>query len=294
VALGQAYPVFDNHFHLDPDGRKAEAVKDFVRSGGTHLMLVHKPYRELASTPDKQREALETTLRLAEIARSVEGVTVFVALCPHPAELTEMMKIGMSLEESRIVMEAGIRRAAELIREGKAVAMGEAGRPHYPVSEDVWRVSNELMRLELELCRDLGVAPILHTESATPEVFANLARIGKEVGFPVERMVKHYSPAIVDEKLNHGLFPSVIVGKGQAEEAARQGTRFMMETDYTDEPRMEDGEILPGTATGAVLGPKTVPRRSNELVEKGIIAAEALWKIHKENPEKVYRISIEL
>jgi predicted urease superfamily metal-dependent hydrolase len=28
-----AYPIFDNHFHLDPDGRKAEAVKEFVRAG---------------------------------------------------------------------------------------------------------------------------------------------------------------------------------------------------------------------------------------------------------------------
>ncbi|HVM45576.1 MAG TPA: hypothetical protein VM582_06535, partial [Candidatus Thermoplasmatota archaeon] len=38
------FPIWDNHFHLDPAGRLVEAVKEFERAGGTHLMVVHKPY----------------------------------------------------------------------------------------------------------------------------------------------------------------------------------------------------------------------------------------------------------
>ena len=36
--------ITDNHFHLDPSGQKEKAVKAFLKSGGTRLVLVHKPY----------------------------------------------------------------------------------------------------------------------------------------------------------------------------------------------------------------------------------------------------------
>ena len=36
-------PVLDNHLHLDPDrGRGLDAVEDFARFGGTHLLVVNK------------------------------------------------------------------------------------------------------------------------------------------------------------------------------------------------------------------------------------------------------------
>ena len=47
-------PVLDNHLHLDPDhGRGLEAVKDFARSGGTHLLVVNKPSWLLGVEPDE-------------------------------------------------------------------------------------------------------------------------------------------------------------------------------------------------------------------------------------------------
>ena len=36
-------PVLDNHLHLDRAGQGIEAVRDFARSGGTHLLVVNKP-----------------------------------------------------------------------------------------------------------------------------------------------------------------------------------------------------------------------------------------------------------
>jgi len=56
----------------------------------------------------------------------------------------------------------------------------------------------------------------------------------------------------------------------------------MMETDYIDDPKRP----------GAVLGPKTVPRRTFELLEKELASKEDLIKIHKENPEKTYGIQL--
>jgi TatD-related deoxyribonuclease len=57
----------------------------------------------------------------------------------------------------------------------------------------------------------------------------------------------------------------------------------MMETDYIDDP----------CRPGAVLGPKTVPRKTIELIEKEIISEKQILKIHKENPEKTYGICLD-
>jgi TatD-related deoxyribonuclease len=260
-----------------------EAVKEFLRAGGTHLTVVHKPYRDLPpGSVARTAEAFERTLQLAEAARGA-GAVVHVALAPHPAELTEMMRAGIALEEAARVYEQGLRLAAEHARAGRCIALGEVGRPHYPVGPEVWDRANALLQTALELCRDTGKAAILHTESATPDVFADLAARVRAAGLPLDHAVKHYSPPIVGPG-NHGLFPSVIASGASAEAAARQGTRFLLETDYIDEPERP----------GAVLGPKTVPRRTLELVARGLLTEEQAHVVHADNPRRVYGIEVRL
>jgi len=282
VRPASRFPVWDNHFHLDPAGRGKEAVKDFERAGGTHLLLVHKPYHDLPPGDlDRTREALERTVRMAGWVREA-GVVPFLALAPHPAEFTEMLRSGLSLDEAAATYEASLRLAAAVAQDAGAVALGEIGRPHYPVEPAVWERANALMDLGLALCRDHGLAAILHTESATPEVFADLAVHVRKAGLPFDKAVKHYSAPLVDPALNHGLLPSVIVGKDQAERAIAQGTRFLMETDYMDDPRRP----------GGVLGPKTVPRRTFELLEKGLANESQMRVVHAENPRKAYGVDV--
>jgi TatD-related deoxyribonuclease len=277
------FPVLDNHFHLDPRGRGAEAVKEFLRAGGTHLTLVHKPYRDLPpGSVERTREAFDRTLALAKVAESA-GARVQVALAPHPAEFTEMMKAGMAMDEAARVYEQGLHLAAEHARAGRCIALGEVGRPHYPVGPEVWDRANGLMHLALQLCADTGKAAILHTESATPEVFADLAARVRAAGLPLDKAVKHYSPPVVGPE-NAGLFPSIIASGASCEEAARQGTRFLLETDYIDEPERP----------GAVLGPKTVPRRTLELVQKGLLTEAQVWQVHSANPARIYGVAYEL
>jgi TatD-related deoxyribonuclease len=172
--------------------------------------------------------------------------------------------------------------AAEHVKEGRAIALGEIGRPHFPVSKEIMAASNEIMRYGMELAKEISCAVVLHTESGTPDVCKDLARIANKVGFPLNRLVKHYSPAIIQEKDNHGLFPSVLSSKKNIEAAIPQGMRFMMETDYLDDPRRP----------GAVLGIKTVPKRTLALLEAGKITEEEALVIHKENPEQVYGITM--
>jgi predicted urease superfamily metal-dependent hydrolase len=55
--------ITDNHFHLDPEGRKELAVKDFLNAGGTRLVLVHKPYNSWKKL-ENFKEQVNTTLKL--------------------------------------------------------------------------------------------------------------------------------------------------------------------------------------------------------------------------------------
>ena len=60
--------ITDNHFHLDPNGQKEEAVKSFLKAGGTRLVLVHKPY-----SPWKKIEEFKKQVRILDIMKEEEN-----------------------------------------------------------------------------------------------------------------------------------------------------------------------------------------------------------------------------
>jgi TatD-related deoxyribonuclease len=275
-------PVFDNHVHLDPRGRRGEAVKDFARSGGTHMMLVHKPYGDVNRSVDDHVDAFGTTLDLAAQAREAADVDVWVALAPHPAEFPNLVDDGASVEEAADVYRGGLEAAADLVGErDDVVCLGEVGRPHWrPIDDEILETANELMEEAFALADELGVPAQVHAEEASREHFRDLAEHADAAGLARERVVRHYSPPAVDTDDNAGLFPSVLVGGDHAQEAARLGDRFVMETDYMDDP----------DRPGAVLGPKTVPKRTRHLLEEGIWGEEAAWAVHVENVRDLYGV----
>jgi TatD-related deoxyribonuclease len=221
-------------------------------------------------------------LKLAKLVCEKTSVKVYTSLGPYPVELLRLEeKIG--LEKGKGVMLRGMDIAGKFVEEGQAVALGEIGRPHFPVSEKIMEISNEVMKYGMQLATDIGCAVVLHTESASPEVFKELAELADSVGLPRNKVVKHYSPPIVREEDNYGLFPSVLAGEKAVKEALSKGTRFMLETDFLDDPKRP----------GAVLGIKTVPKRTKALLEEGILSEDDLLAIHKENPESVYNIKMD-
>ena len=271
--------IFDNHVHLSPRGKNVEEVKRFEKVGGTHLMLVTLP-RERNETPDRQ---YQTTLDIAKKAMEDTKVRIYVAIGPHPVELTHMVKDWkMSLDDAKQRMIDSIDCAAGLIRDGRAVAIGEVGRPHFPTSPEILQASNEIMLYSMQVAKELGCAVVLHTESTTPDVCREIAELADRAGLPRGKVVKHYCPPLVDEKENHGIFPSVLIGRDNAEKALAQGTRFMMETDFLDDLKRP----------GAVLDITTVPKRTKMLLETGKATPETLEKIHRENPEAIYGIEM--
>lgn len=265
--------------HLSPAGRNVEAAKAFKKAGGTHMMLVCLP-RRVGQTVEEQ---FNETISIAHRVREDAGVAAYAAVAPHPVELVNLMRHGkLPLAQARAEVVKSIDYAVSLIRKGDAVALGEIGRPHFPVEKDVLDASNEILLYALGQAKDAGCAVQLHTESGTPDVCRELAEMADKAGFLRERMVKHYSPPLVLPEENHGLFPSVLAGKEAVEKAVSQGTRFFLETDYLDDPKRP----------GAVLDIATVPKRVKWLLETGKATEEIIHKICRENPEKVYGIEM--
>ena len=274
-----AVPILDNHAHLEPLlGRNIEAVRDFERAGGTHIIISHLPYDHLrVSAAEDFRKGFDETVRLTGRVGSETGVRAFATVGPYPVELLHLEK-RFGLERAKDIMMEGMDIAAEFVREGRALAIGEVGRPHFPVSDEELSASNEVMSYAMSLGKGLGCAVVLHTESATPDSMRELAGMADRAGLPRWRLVKHYCPPLVLEEENHGLMPSVLAGKDAVREALRKGTRFMMETDFLDDPRRP----------GAVLDIKTVPRRTITMMELGLMTEEQARTIHEENPKRTY------
>lgn len=276
-------PCFDDHFHLDPVyGDYLGSVEAFAKAGGTHFLLVHKPdFGKLSPTLAAYEAEFRQTLKMGHEVNAQGKARCIVALCPHPAEFPRQAE-RLGYDAAYELLTKAVDMCAAIAREDRlVVALSEAGRPHYPVPADVWDFSNRVFDYELSVAKDAGLAAQLHTESATPEVMRDLAAHVEKAGMDKGRVSKHYcAPHVLPEE-NFGLFPSVLASKESVKAALSKGDRFMLETDFIDDKRRP----------GAVMAPPTVPRRTKAMLEQGI-PEERIWKIHKENPERVYQVDL--
>jgi TatD-related deoxyribonuclease len=135
----------------------------------------------------------------------------------------------------------------------------------------------------MQKAKDVGVPVVLHTEITTPIQCKELVEIGKKVGLKPEKIVKHFSPPLITHDENFGLMPSVLAIKKYGGGALQKGARFLMETDYIDDLRRP----------GAVLGPKTVPKLTKNLLAENIMTEQQAHMIHVENPQNTYAIELE-
>ncbi len=270
-----AGPVLDNHLHLDPEnGRGIDAVRDFAHVGGTHLLVVNKPSWYLGPTPSNAGDftaVFERTVAIVEEAAAELEGTAWPVLGVHPGLISRLVdEEGYDPATARDVMCAGIDRAAEFVADGRALAL-KSGRPHYEVSDAVWDASNAIIRHAFDRAATLDCAVQLHTEAS--EDLTELPTWATEVGLDPTHVVKHYASGRLD-----GVVPSVMSDRDRLERAAQRGEPFLMETDFVDDP----------DRPGAVLGPKTVPRRVTWLHEAGY--EEAIRNAHVDTPKLVYGI----
>jgi len=273
-------PILDNHIHLQPGGRNVQAVMEFQRMGGTHLILSHLPYSEVTISEGRDFErSYEITVNLAERCRRETGVVIYVVVGPYPVLLLDLVQ-RFGLERAKEIMMEGIDIAARFVEEGRAVGLGEIGRPHFPVPTEIWEASNDILIYGMSVAREKDCAVVLHAEHSTPENMKEFAEMADSVGLRRERVVKHYSSPLVLPEENHGIFPSILASRSAIREALRKGNRFLMETDFLDDPERP----------GAVMSPVTVPKRTMAFLRTGLLGEEDVWKIHSENPGRVYGV----
>lgn len=271
-----SFPITDDHIHIDPvNGRGLEAAKDFLRAGGTHMFLVSKPSWSLSVHPkcgaDYSR-VFDETLRVADLVTGT-GLVVYTVLGVHPAEISRLTE-RMNLEQAVTVMKAGLDCAARYVHEGKAIAL-KSGRPHYEVDPEILAASNEVLAHALSLAAECNSALQIHAETGPCNDVVAMAQAAK---VPIERVVKHYGSP------DTPLHPSLIAKHEAISQLARDKRPFTMESDFMDE----------NSRPGAVIGPKSVPRYTNQLLKNGLITQDDCFRIHAETIEKVYGVAITL
>jgi TatD-related deoxyribonuclease len=271
-------PVLDDHLHLDPDaGRGLAAVEDFRRLGGTHLLVVNKPSWHLgveAETGDDFDRVFERTLGVVARADDALPGRAWPVLGVHPGLVSRLVDDrGFDPEGAADLLCAGLDRAASYVADGRALAL-KSGRPHYDVPAATWDASNRVLRHALALGAREGCAVQLHTEESAD--LTEVADWAEARGLDPSRVVKHYAGPRLD-----GPTPSVMARKEWLRAHAERGEPFLIETDFVDDP----------DRPGAVMGPKTVPRRTRWLLAEGHDAA--VRRAHVETPRAVYGVDTE-
>ena len=276
-------PITDNHIHVDPINGEGplEVAKKFQRAGGSVMIIPNKPTWTLGDSCTFT-EAMETVIKYVKEINEKTDVKAYAVVGAHPAELSRLIKEGTPLNKAEELMREALKDAQKLVIEGMAIGIGEIGRPHYEVSTQEMEIHHKLMLYAMELAAEADCAVQLHTESSGEEQFKEFAEMAEKSGINKYQVIKHFSGPFVLEEENHGLTPSLIATKKVITQGLKKGTNFLMETDYLDMK----------SRPGAVLGPKTVPRRTRGLIQNGILTIEDAYKIHVDNVERVYGIEI--
>ncbi|OKY78594.1 MAG: putative metal-dependent hydrolase urease superfamily [Candidatus Methanohalarchaeum thermophilum] len=281
-------PILDNHIHLKEQGSGLEGAKEFEKAGGTHMVLVNLPswsYGISLTEPDDYRKAFQKTVSLAKKIEKNLDLDVYPVVGVHPAELTKWMEAGRSLSKTIKLMKEGLRIARKFVEENKAVAIGEIGRPHYSVDPKIMNRSMQIFKFALEQAKIAGCPVQVHMDKLNSENIKDLKDLVEEVGIEEKKVIKHFAePAEMDLK-EFNYTASVTARKQNINKLDLCSKKpFMFETDYLDDPNRP----------GAVLGPKTVPRRFKWLLNQDKIDKSKIIEINKKLPEKIYNISIEL
>jgi TatD-related deoxyribonuclease len=181
-------------------------------------------------------------------------------------------------------MMKGMEEASAVCKEYEyCIGIGEIGRPHFPVEEEVINDSNEILYYGMQIAKEINKPVILHTESTNADQCRELVEMGRKAGLKPGMIVKHFSPPLVRLEENHGLMPSITASRRNIISALEKGLRFMMETDYIDDPKRP----------GAVLYPRSIPKLTKKLISDGVISEKEAYIIHVKNPEETYSIDLE-
>ncbi|MGB6501114.1 MAG: TatD family hydrolase [Thermoplasmata archaeon] len=278
MVLPRGLPIVDHHCHLSPDGEGVRAAARFRAAGGTHLFLTTQNYaRRPLTSIDGYREQFETTEQLAHRVRTDTGVSVYPVVAPYPVDLVEAAPL-LGLPAALDLHRAALDLAGRWIRDRRAVALGEVGRPHFPVSEDLARAGDEAFGHALAVARDVGCPVIVHSADLDPEGYRRLADEASRAGVAGGKVVKHYARSRIAPADARGVAPSYLARREIVRHVLDDPAPWFFETDFLDDPQRK----------GAVLDLETIPRRARMIAESPEYGSERLWVPFVDSVERVY------
>lgn len=275
-------PVLDAHIHLDPKGTPVEAVTRFKEAGGSHLIVVHKPYHHLSETTSEEYErSFQTTIEMCDLARR-NDILAWCVVGPYPGSLPYLAK-KVGLEEAESIQMTALETAFDLVDEGTVLGIGEVGRVHFRVDDETQNACDRILKKAMTGASVRTCPVILHTESHgdNPDLYRHIAELADLAGLPRHRVVKHYSgwEGAVPE-IGLGISISMQARKKNIEVALEKGLDFLLETDYIDEKERPD----------VVMPPDTVPKKISWAYRKGIIDREIHLRLMVDIPRDVLGI----
>ncbi|HTP56395.1 MAG TPA: TatD family hydrolase [Thermoplasmata archaeon] len=278
MALPRGLPVVDHHCHLSPDGEGVRAAARFRAAGGTHLFLATQNYdrRPLTDLEDYRRQ-FDTTETLARQVHESTGVVVYPVLAPYPLDLLEAAP-AIGLPAALELHRAALDLAGARVRERRAVALGEVGRPHFPIAADLEAASREAFRHALQAAREADCPVVIHSEDLGPAGYRGFAEEAGRAGVPARRVVKHYARQRIDPDDAAGVARSYLARRELVRAVIDDPAPWFLETDFLDDPGRP----------GAVLDLATVPRRARAIADDSVRGADRLWGPFSESIERVY------
>ena len=282
-------PIVDHHIHLDKSGQGIKAAKEFHASGGTSILLVHKPdFSSLPKNGEEYKSAYSLTLEMADQIRKKIDIDVGVILGPHPVAWDHQAD-EMGLQAASELHLDAVSIALEHVNERNAIGLGEVGRPHYNVPKERWEHANDLLLEVMKMAKEDDSAVQLHVEENAEETCRTIDEIRSKSGLQRTKTVRHYAPPNLSDAFRSKLPCTVNVGRGSIAriiDSWNEGAAYWgMESDYLDDP------LRPG----AVLGPRTVPRRTKELCDEWITLGrkeqtldELLHRVNRDWIESIY------
>jgi TatD-related deoxyribonuclease len=215
---------------------------------------------------------------MADKAKEATDLEINIAVGPYPVLILPLSS-HYGLESAEEMMMAGMDAAAKAVSEGKACAIGEIGRPHFEVPAEIWDASTRVLLRGMEYAKELDCPVIIHSESGTTDTNRSLSEMAKSVGLDSGLVVKHSSPPFVTDGETFGIMPSIPASKKNISEALDKGSkRFMLETDYIDDPERP----------GMVMSIVTVPNKIKTMLANGKFSQEDVSRICGDIPDSLY------
>jgi TatD-related deoxyribonuclease len=278
VSIPSDLPIVDHHCHLSPNGEGIAAARRFRDAGGTHLFLATQNYDlHVPRSIDDYRRQFTATAELARSVESATGVQCYAVVAPYPVDLLDQAE-RLGAPAAVELQSAALEAAGEMVKEQQAVALGEVGRPHFPVADELRESIDEVLRRALEVGRDVGCPVVVHSADLDPAGFQELAGFAARTSFPIQKLVKHYQREVRGVSEYAGIVPSYLVRREIADASLEAGGNYFWETDFLDDPKRP----------GAVLDLATVPRRAARAMEQGMGAEDRLRGPFQRSIEAVY------